>query len=153
MANRIKLVDVYDIPTVKPTDPFDWKECLICQERTHEKLQCHAYTKRTDVDIGAGYYSFETIIQRCKAINWFPVKLNLQQLDEGNGIASTHQIYKAKWHQTYKNKFSDIKISRQDRKKQTSDVVGDSQSGHASKLTRRSCGYSTKTMMPGCFLW
>ena len=29
MAKRIKLVDVYDIPTEKPTDPLDWKECFI----------------------------------------------------------------------------------------------------------------------------
>jgi len=41
-------------------------------------------------------------------------------------------------------------MSREEKKKQTSDVVGDSQSGHVSKLTRHSCGYSTKTMIPGC---
>ena len=38
MAKINKLVDVHDIPTKKPTDPFHWKECLICQERTHEEL-------------------------------------------------------------------------------------------------------------------
>ena len=102
--------------------------------------------------IGDGYHSFDSIILRCSALNWFPLTLNLQQLDDGNVIASTFQSHKAILHKSCRNKFSDLKISRQEKRKQTSDIVSDPQMEHnGSKITRRSFGESSKTMTIGCF--
>ena len=155
MSKTTKLVDFHKNPADhdQPCDSFDWTECVICQERTHEDVQCPADTKRTDVDIGAGYHSFASIILRCSALNWFPLTLNLQQLDDGNGIASTFQSHTAKWHKSCRLfSSSDFKISRQEKRKQISDIVSDPQMEHnSSKITRRSCGESSKTMTVGCF--
>ena len=107
MSKRIKLVDIRKNPADhdQSGDSFDWTECVICQERTQEDLQCPADTKRTDLDIGADYNSFDSIILKCSALDWFPLTLNLQQLDDGNSIASTLQRHKAKWHNSCRNKF------------------------------------------------
>ncbi|CAC5382290.1 unnamed protein product [Mytilus coruscus] len=130
--------------TDKPSsEQLDWKECVICQVRTCDDLQCPADNKRTDIDIGAGYLSFDAIIQRCCALNWFPSTLNLEQLNEGHGIAQTLQNHKAKWHKSCRNKFSNLKISRQEKRKHMSEAE-DSSNEQTSKITRHSCGESTR---------
>ena len=48
----------------------------------------------------------------------------------------------AKWHKSCRNKFSDLKISRQEKRKHTSEVEEES---------RQSCGESSRTMTAGCF--
>ncbi|CAC5367122.1 unnamed protein product [Mytilus coruscus] len=106
--------------------------------------------KRADIDIGAGYLSFDAIIQRCCALNWFPSTLNMEQLNEGHGIAQTLQNHKAKWHKSCGNKFSNLKISRQEKRKHMSEAE-DSSNEQTSKITRHSCGESTRATTEGCF--
>ena len=119
MLKRINIVNVDNTGAEKFKNQIDWKECVVCQAKTREDLQCPADNKRRDVDVGAGYQSFDACIQGCCAMNWFPSSLNLEQLNEGHGIAETLQKHKAKWHKSCRNKFSDLKIYRQEKRKHT----------------------------------
>lgn len=148
MSKQIQIEDAKSNDSEASTKNIHWEECVICQERTREDLQCPAEKTGPDLPIGAGYKTFEINIQRCCAMNWFPSKLNLEMLNEGSGIADTLQKNKAKWHKSCINKFSDLKISRQEKRKRDQDVEA---FGNISKVTRHSCGDSTKTMTEGCF--
>ncbi|KAK3104423.1 hypothetical protein FSP39_001776 [Pinctada imbricata] len=143
MAKRVKIVGDRD-PSPKSTaqnDDFDWNKCIICQVISSETLQCPALNKKPYNEIGAGYVSFEKL-------DWFPVTVNLDILKKEGSIGSTLQQYKAKWHKSCRNKISDLKISRQEKRKQ-SEV--EERSSNYTKTTRKSCGQSTKTMTKDCF--
>ena len=82
MSIRIKIVNVDNTGAEKSKNQIDWKECVVCQAKTREDLQCPADKKRRDVDVGAGYQSFNACIQICCAMNWFPSLLNLEHFQK-----------------------------------------------------------------------
>lgn len=115
---------------------------------TSEALQCPANIRRSDIEVGAGYRSLETVLLRCQSINWFPTTIRLDQLNDANGIASKLQLMKAKWHKTCRNKYTDMKLKRHEhsKRKVESDISETSR-----KITRQSPGCSTSTMTQDCF--
>lgn len=110
---------------------------------TSEALQCPANIRRSDIEVGGGYRSLETVLLRCQSINWFPTTIRLDQLNDANGIASKLQLMKAKWHKTCRNKYTDMKLKRHEhsKRKVESDISETSR-----KITRQSPGCSTSTM-------
>ena len=66
---------------------MDWKLCIICQTKTGEPLQCPAISKRKDV--GASYSSFARNLEEFQKIGSVPVRLNVEELDDGQGIESS----------------------------------------------------------------
>lgn len=149
MSKHIKIVNP-DIESSSSnlTIIFDWEKCILCQESTSEALQCPANIRRSDIEVGAGYRSLETVLLRCQSINWFPTTIRLDQLNDANGIASKLQLMKAKWHKTCRNKYTDMKLKRHEhsKRKVESDISETSR-----KITRQSPGCSTSTMTQDCF--
>ncbi|CAG2214125.1 unnamed protein product [Mytilus edulis] len=79
MSKQCKIVDPELPSTSSISADFDWKECIFCQEQTKENLQCPAYSKRSDLDVGTGYKTLETILERCQLIEWFPIPIRLER--------------------------------------------------------------------------
>ena len=149
MSKHCKIVDPEKPFSSDKSVDFNWQECIFCQKHTTEDLQCPANIRRSDVEVGLGYYSLETNLERCRSLNWFPADISVEHLDDGNGMAITLQKYEAKWHKTCRNKFSDLKIDRYEKRKRKEESEGTS--GTTSKVTRQSVGSATATMVKACF--
>lgn len=92
---------------VKPL-AMDWKLCIICQTtKTGEPLQCPANSKRKDV--GASYSSFARNLEEFQKIGSVPGNLNVEDLNDGQGIEHTLTERKAMWHKTCRNAFGNAK--------------------------------------------
>ena len=74
---------------------MDWEQCLICQERTKEDLQCPANSKKKDA--GAGYTSFVSNLEEFQSLGNTPTIINVNNLDEGHGREHTLREKKASW--------------------------------------------------------
>ena len=74
----------------------DWTKDIVCQTVTDERLQCPADMKRSDIDSILGYSVFEYNLAH--ELSSLPVSLDIQRLNEGNGVASTIGQHSAKWH-------------------------------------------------------
>ena len=67
----------------------DWKKCCLCQKATNEVLQCPAKSKRLDIGVGQGYSTLSANIMRLNELHELPMPVDLECLDEGNGIEAT----------------------------------------------------------------
>ena len=125
----------------------DWAQCVICQKNTEETLQCPAESKRTDV--GAGYKTLADNIVRFRQLECMPLAINLERLDEGNGIEETFLSQRARWH-TCKScnvKFNSTKLRRAEKRyfpEEQSPIIG-------KKFTRSSSGNETPSNIDKCF--
>ena len=103
---------------------MDWKLCVICQKvKTGEPLQCPAISKRKDV--GASYSSFARNLEEFQKIGSVPANVNIEELNEGQGIEHTLKERKASWHKTCRNAFSNEKIERAKKRKHESEKLED----------------------------
>ena len=134
MSKPCKILDPQTPSSSVTPTYFDWQECIFCQERTLESLQCPANSKRSDVEVGTGYKTFAITFQRCKSIDWFPIKIKFEDVIDEKGLAYNLQLRNAKWHNNCRNKFSDLKIERHEKQKRKGDMT-DYQDETASKLT------------------
>ncbi len=99
---------------------MDWKLCFICQAyKAGETLQCPAISKRKDV--GASYSSFASNLEVFRIIGSVPGNLNLEHLDDGQGVEKTLVERQASWHKTCRNAFSNAKLERAKKRKHESD--------------------------------
>ena len=95
----------------------DWIKCILCQETASEPLQCPGNSRRLDIDCGTGYHTLASNILQFSEIRNLPIPINVERLDEGGGIAETLMQRKAKLHKSCRNKFSNMKLKRADRRK------------------------------------
>lgn len=91
---------------------MDWEKCVICQQTREENLQCPANSKRKDA--GAGYNSFGNNLDEFQRLGITPVSLNVESLNEGQGIQQTLKDKKASWQDI----FSNTKLERAKKRKQ-----------------------------------
>lgn len=141
--------DKDSLPT-QVSGSLDWSRCVLCQDTSSEPLQCPFDTKRSDVDQGIGYQTLACNIVKFHEFGCLPMQLDLAQLDEGYGIEETLIQNRAKWHKSCRNKFSNLKLNRAEKKRKSAgDVQADT--SNRSKITRRSCGVSTITTREICF--
>eukprot|EP00794_Sanderia_malayensis_P001481 gene1481-1638_t len=113
---------------------MDWKLCIICQaNKTGEPLQCPAISKRKDV--GASYSSFANNLQEFRIIGSVPGNLNLENLDDGQGVEKTLMERKASWHKTCRNAFSNAKLERAKKRKHECDQDDESDTSFGTEFT------------------
>ena len=95
----------------------DWTKCILCQQTTSEPLQCPGNSGRSDIECGTGYRTLASNILQFSKIRSLPRPINVEKLDEGGGIAETFMQRKAKFHKSCRNKFSNMKLERAEKRK------------------------------------
>ena len=68
-------------------EPIDWSLCALCQERSDKPLICPAKSKCKD--IGAGYDTLGDNLSSFRSVGNQPLPIDINRLDEGDGISST----------------------------------------------------------------
>ena len=96
---------------------MDWTKCILCQETTSEPLQCPGNSRRSEIECGTGYHNLASNILQFSEIRSLPIPVNVEKLDEGGGIAETLMQRKAKLHKSCRNKFSNMKLKRAEKRK------------------------------------
>ena len=86
---------------------MDWKQCIICQQNTHEVLRCPLNAGGDD-DKSKVYASFLKNVSEFKRLNQLPVPLKFGEDMDVEKLV-THQ---AKWHKSCYLKFNDTKLQR-----------------------------------------
>ena len=94
---------------------MNWKLCIICQKRTREPLQCPAMSKRKDVR--ASYASFARNLEEFHEIGSVRGHLNVEELNQGQGIEHSLKERKALWHKTRRNRFSNANLEHAKKRK------------------------------------
>lgn len=117
------------------------------REKTKEALQCPGNTLRGDVEYGSGYHTLANNILRFNELACLPIPLEIEKLDEGDGIAATFIKRNAKWHKTCNNKFNNLKVQRAEKRKSL-----EKPDCHLPpKFTRNSSGTRTSNVRSCCF--
>src|SRR5207244_4765802 len=116
MAQRHTLIDPTQPSTSKrlKTPPSTtWDICILCQVVTEDSLQCPF--RSTKQPVGSGYQSLADDPLRFQALQHVPMNLNLERLDDGNGIASTLMANRAGWHKKCRLKYNKKAFEEQSR--------------------------------------
>ena len=98
--------------------PINWDKCAICQNDTTETLQCPADSKRSDRYVG--YESFTNILPDFVNAKLLTPRINVEHLDEGDGILATLILHRAKWHQSCRLHYYSTQLDR-GRKRKSAD--------------------------------
>src|SRR6218665_3546609 len=109
MSKRCLLVD----PTVPASDlyvPVNWAQCVLCQNKTREKLQCPA--NLLGAEESSGYESLATLLLDFDRIGSLPPSVVLSRLDTGGGLVGSFRLNKAKWHRSCRSKFNSRELLR-----------------------------------------
>ena len=90
MSKRCLLVD----PTVPASElyvPVNWAQCVLCQNKTREKLQCPANlpANLACAEKSSGYESLATLLLDYDKIGSLPPSVVLSQLDTGGGLVES----------------------------------------------------------------
>ena len=102
---------------VEPSACIDRAKCILCQEKRKEALQCPGNTLRREVQYGSGYHTLANNISRFNELGCLPIPLEIEKLDEGDGIAATFIKRSAKRHKICNNKFNNLKVQRAEERK------------------------------------
>ena len=110
MAKRHSLVDASTpMPSKKPCIT-DWKFCIICQKDTKTGLECPARSSKAP--IGSGYKSLADHLIQFQMHGCMPPDMDINRLDDGDGIEATFMRHHACWHKACRVKFSQTKLER-----------------------------------------
>ncbi|KAI4830182.1 hypothetical protein KUCAC02_001832 [Chaenocephalus aceratus] len=77
----------------KPPPSTNWNICVLCQVVTDEYLQCPFRSTKQPID--RGYASLAEDILRFHILQHMPMDLNLERLDDVNGIEYTLKAHRA----------------------------------------------------------
>ncbi len=97
--------------------PIDWNKCIFCQEHTGENLKCPA--EYSDRFKAVAYTSIAETLPEFKNLGCLPRKMNLDRMDEGDGIERTLSNRKAKFHKACNLKFNKSELKRASKRKLT----------------------------------
>lgn len=104
--------------------PPNWELCALCQEETGEVLQCPA--RSTSKPSGIGYTSLARDLLAFQEYGQIPPELDLDRLDDGDGIEDTLRTNRAQWHKACRVKYNETKLQRRrksDEKAEQSDTI------------------------------
>lgn len=107
MSKRHILIDLAQPSTSKHSKlhcPTNWELCALCQVETGEYLQCPARSSKPPV--GNGYVSLTRDLLEFQEIRQIPAELDLDRLDDGNGIETTLMTNRAQCHKTCQLKYN-----------------------------------------------
>ena len=91
---------------------IDWYKCYICQKSTNEKLQCPANIVRSNFDPLKAYYEVAQNMIKLKEIDCIPLDIDLNLLDEGDGISRTLLDRKGLHHSSCRLEFRDVRVQQ-----------------------------------------
>ena len=114
MAKKFQLVDTFEQRTPTTPPETNWKLCLVCQEETTESLVCPALSKRRDP--GSGYTTMAANLVKFDELGELPRTVQLQRLDEGQGVEATMVAHQAKWHKTCMLKYNNTMLRRAEKR-------------------------------------
>jgi hypothetical protein len=122
---------------------MDWNKCVLCQEDTTETLSCQADSMRIT---GSGYKTLADNLLSFNQIGCLPKCIYLSRRSNGEGIQSTFQNHKAKWHDSCRLKYNKTALPRTQKRKMwtTEETASDSR-----KYTRQSV--DAHTSAENCF--
>ena len=94
----------------KPASKINWALCVICQQDRNETLTDPMLTKRKDP--GSAYSTLAESLLKMNELNELPDSMQLQNLDEGEGIEAAMVVNKARWHQSCRLLFNKTQVQR-----------------------------------------
>ena len=127
--------------------PTNWNLCIICQAETSENLNCPALSNRKDV--GSRYKSIAAHLRRFGELGLLPRTLQLDRLDDGDGIEETLTKHKASWHPSCRARYNTTKLKRAEKRPIESDISKHDSSSE--KRTRAQTDISDFHRQETCF--
>lgn len=145
MAKRHLLVDASTTLAKQPKQAkaTNWELCALCQEDTGDVLQCPVNS--TKAPIGSGYKSLAEHLVKFQELGQMPIEVDMNRLDEGNGIEATLKAHSASWHKSCRLKFNQTKLERLQKKQ------ADQNSNTSSAVHTRGSQSSVKVSDCVCF--
>lgn len=118
MAKRHMLVDATTSAPKRPnsTGITNWELCVLCQEETGTALQCPYAAKDNKAPIGSGYKSLAGHLTNFNKLGQMPMNIDIERLDDGDGIEATLMRHRAGWHKKCRLKFNQTKLERLQKK-------------------------------------
>ena len=114
MSKRHVLVNISEpVPSKQSRPPplTNWEQCVLCQSQTLDVLQCPAKSsKKPDV----GYVTMAENLRKFQELGHVPREIDLQRLDDEDGIETTLKAHSANWHKGCQLKFNHLALARQD---------------------------------------
>jgi len=99
MVKRHILIDPTQPSTSNQSRPpprTKWELCILCQAETGEPLQCPLrYTMKLS---GVAYASLTEDLVQFMGLRYMPMELNVNRLDDGDGVEATLRRHIAQWH-------------------------------------------------------
>ena len=118
MSSRVRLVSPQLTPPATAVLETDWTKCVLCQHDKNDKLLCPANSKKQG-SIGAGYISLaENVTAFCDA-GCLTTTLDISRINDGDGVEATLQRHAAKFHNTCKLEYSNTRLQRAIKRKNT----------------------------------
>ena len=114
MAKKFQLVDTFEQRTHTTPPETNWKLCLVCQEETAESLVCPVLSKRRDP--GSEYTTMAANLVKFDELGKLPRTVQLQRLDEGQGVEATMVAHQAKWHKTCMLQYNNTMLQRAEKR-------------------------------------
>lgn len=113
-AKRIRIASV-DSTSVHPRQ-LDWNKCCLCQLDTNEELTSPTNNKdKKRVD--ESYKSLSETLMALKYYDDLPPNLDLDLLNEGQGLKATLLSRNAMWHRSCRLRFTSTRIRRLEKRK------------------------------------
>ena len=114
MAKKFQLVDTFEQRTPTTPPETNWKLCLVCQEETTESLVCPVLSKRRDP--GSGYTAMAANMIKFDELGKLPITVQLQRLEEGQGVEATMIAHQAKWYKTCMLQYNNTMLRRAEKR-------------------------------------
>lgn len=113
---------------------FDWTKCVLCQTVKEEKLRCPFDSKQQDADSWCD--TLCSNVSKFHELGGLPIENSLIAPDlSSKDLANLFRENKAKWHKSCRNKLSNFKLERAQKRKAGKMSDGEEQ---PTKLPRRS---------------
>jgi hypothetical protein len=107
-------------PDISVNSSTDWTKCIICQVDKEDQLaSCPANSFRTGT---SGYETFATNALEFETLGEIPLDVDLERLNDGEGIQQTLEKHKAWWHKSCYNRFGSYHLTRVRKRKSDEDT-------------------------------
>ena len=103
-------MNAWEASTSQHPADINWELCVVCQENTAESLTSPLHSKRKDV--GKGYQSLAENLVKFKELGKLSTNVQLDRMDEGQGIEAALVTNKAKWHKTCVLRYNNQMLQR-----------------------------------------
>jgi len=113
-CKKFKLIDTWETSSSQQLAETNWELCVVCQEVTAEPLTSPLHSKRKD--IGKGYQSLAENLIKFDELGKLPRTLQLDRLNEGQGVEAALVTNKAKWHKTCRLRYNNQMLQRAEKR-------------------------------------